>query len=363
MPIYEIGTEGFIPANATSFDAEGLKERADIQHLLRLRIESLGDGLLVLAEEFSGWVDSARRIDLLCLDTDANLVVVELKRTEDGGHMELQSLRYAAMIATMTFDTAVETLARTRNPVAPDTAAARAEILSFLKWDEPQESAFAMDTRIILAAADFSKELTTTVMWLRKRGIDLRCVRLKPYRLADGRVLVDIHPLIPLPEEAEFQTRLGAKEAAERRERMERHDLRVRFLLALQARAATRTPLHAGRAPSDSGVLNGAAGRSGFTLNYVTGRATSRVELLIQTNSAKTQLAALMQHRDDVEKAFGAPLIWQEKEASLQCRVYWEGPGGYRSLEAEWPAIQDVLVDKMIRLDKALRPRIQALPP
>jgi hypothetical protein len=33
-----------------------------------------------------------------------SLVVVELKRTDDGGHMELQAVRYAAMVSSMTFD-------------------------------------------------------------------------------------------------------------------------------------------------------------------------------------------------------------------------------------------------------------------
>jgi hypothetical protein len=35
-----------------------------------------------------------------------------LKRTEDGGHMELQSIRYASMVSTMTFDQAVDTFGR-----------------------------------------------------------------------------------------------------------------------------------------------------------------------------------------------------------------------------------------------------------
>jgi hypothetical protein len=47
--------------------------------------------LYVLAEEFSDWEDSWRSIDLLCLYKRANLVVVELKRTEDGEHMETSS--------------------------------------------------------------------------------------------------------------------------------------------------------------------------------------------------------------------------------------------------------------------------------
>ena len=53
-------------------------------------------GVLVVAEEFGDWEESKRRIDLLGLDRDATLVVIELKRTDDGGHMELQAIRYAA---------------------------------------------------------------------------------------------------------------------------------------------------------------------------------------------------------------------------------------------------------------------------
>jgi len=49
---------------------------------------------LVIAEEFSEWTEGARRIDLLGIDKQANLVVVELKRDETGAHMELQALRY-----------------------------------------------------------------------------------------------------------------------------------------------------------------------------------------------------------------------------------------------------------------------------
>jgi len=47
--------------------------------------------VLVIAEEFDGWDKSRRRIDLLGGDKDANLVVYELKRMEDGGHMDLHA--------------------------------------------------------------------------------------------------------------------------------------------------------------------------------------------------------------------------------------------------------------------------------
>lgn len=361
MPIFEVRPDGLTPAPATSFESAGIRERAGLQRLLKEQIECLESGLMVLTEEFSGWIDSARRIDLLCLDTDANLVIVELKRDEVGGHMELQALRYAAMVSAMTFEQAVHSLATHRSKGGPDLVKARADILEFLGWEEVEEESFARDTRIVLAAADFGRELTTSVLWLRQRGIDIRCIRLRPYRLEDGRLLVDIHPLIPLPEAEEFQTKLGEKRVAELKERAEQYDLRLHFLQALLARAQGRSELHAGRTPSDRGVLQGAIGRAGFSINYVTLQSDTRVELLIQTEDAKEQLHKLMQNREAIEAAFGGALEWQEKATTTQCRIFHTVAGGYSSPGTEWPRVHDDLIDAMIRLEAALRPQMVQL--
>ena len=48
-------------------------------------------------------------------------------------------------------------------------------------------------------AADFSEELTTSVMWLNEQGLDIRCVRIKPYNYSD-HILADVQEVIPLPE-------------------------------------------------------------------------------------------------------------------------------------------------------------------
>ncbi len=47
------------------------------------------EGVLVVSEEFGAFTDARRRIDLLGVDRDGRLVVFELKRTADGGHLEL----------------------------------------------------------------------------------------------------------------------------------------------------------------------------------------------------------------------------------------------------------------------------------
>src|ERR1700753_732437 len=89
---------------SSTFATEKVLERVDLQRLLRARIDAIADDVLVVAEEFGAFTEARRRIDLLGLDREGRLVGFELKRTGDGGHLELQALRYAAMISTMTFD-------------------------------------------------------------------------------------------------------------------------------------------------------------------------------------------------------------------------------------------------------------------
>ena len=92
MPLYQITNDELSPLVSTSFQEENLWERRDLQRLLRANIKVIADDIMVIAEEFGEWSESGRRIDLLAIDRDANLIVIELKRTDDGGHMELQTL-------------------------------------------------------------------------------------------------------------------------------------------------------------------------------------------------------------------------------------------------------------------------------
>lgn len=214
MAIYEISASKFHEIKTTSFVDAGLRERQDLQRLLRGQIEIVCPETLVIAEEFSQWEDSSRRIDLLGVDKNANLVVIELKRTEDGGHMDLQAIRYAAMVSAMTFERAVGVYADFLSQIGSATDA-RSALLEFLDWDEPDEDRFAQDVRIALVSAEFSKELTTSVIWLNDRGIDIRCIRIKPYD-DNGRTLVDVQQVLPLPEAEDYQVRIKEKQQRER---------------------------------------------------------------------------------------------------------------------------------------------------
>ena len=198
-----------------TFANEKILERADLQRLLRARIDAIADDVLIVAEEFGAFADARRRIDLLGIDREGRLVVFELKRTLDGGHLELQALRYAAMISTMTFDDLVghyENYLAAIEPEAADEAQAR-----LANWlDDGDGTVISRRVRIVLVSAGFDREITTTVLWLTDLyGLDIRCVRLTPYRVGD-RVLLDVQQMIPLPEASELTIQLQRKATQER---------------------------------------------------------------------------------------------------------------------------------------------------
>ena len=231
MAIYKmVGDKGRLDEVAqTSFGQEGVLERADLQRMLRDQPEVLEKGLLIIAEEFGDWQDSSRRIDLLGLDASGRLVVIELKRGETGGHMDLQAIRYAAMVANMTNEKVLETyqgyLDKRVDEKGETAEADDAETLirGHLGTTDEAPVIFTETPRIILASENFGKELTTCVMWLneswlRAAGQEIKCIRLQPHRNGN-EILIETSVVIPLPEASEYQTQFAQRKEEAREQR------------------------------------------------------------------------------------------------------------------------------------------------
>lgn len=351
MPIYRIEDDHFVPVPETSFSAAGILERTDLQRRLRNDITLLSPNLMVIAEEFTSWANSNRRIDLLCLDKDACLVVVELKRSDDAGHSELQAIRYAAMVATMTFSQVVAAYAQHKQ-VGFDEAAA--EITGFLGGEAPSEDEFGEDVKIVLVAADFSVEVTTSVLWLNDHGVEIRCVRLKPYQLADGTLLVDVQQVIPLPEAADYLTKFADKRDEQRKERGERHLLRQAFWTGLLALAKARGAPNGHRAPT---IHNWIGGGKGVNINYTLRGSDIQVEIYIDRGPKEANLRTfhfLEVRRESIE-AIAGPLEWEALPDVRACRIRRVLAGGYRSPKSEWPQIHEAVVDAGVLMEKAFK--------
>ena len=214
MPVYKVTETAFEPLDQTSFEQEGILERQGIQARLRDHPEVLEEGLFILGEEFSSWDESSRRIDLLALDREGRLVVVELKRSDQDSFMDLQAVRYAAMVAGMTLDQAVDAHQNYLSQRGLDPADAASRIQQHLSGDETEAAIDSRNPRVILVSASFSKELTTSVLWLNEIGMAVTCVKLELYR-AGNDLYLEGNRVIPLPEAEEYLIRLtGGQNAA-----------------------------------------------------------------------------------------------------------------------------------------------------
>ena len=196
----------------TTFSELKLKERYDLQEWLMDRPEVLGEPLLLITSEFDRFDRSDKRLDLLLLDRSARLVVAELKLDASGTLADQQAIRYAAFCSTMTMDDVTELYARR---VGKNDEDALADIAEFVASGDA--SSLNGEPRIILAAGSFDdQELTSTVLWLRRFGVDITCVELTPYIYPGDNTHVLLVPrtLIPLAEARDYVVSVERKERA-----------------------------------------------------------------------------------------------------------------------------------------------------
>ena len=367
MPLYEMTDSSFRPVPEKSFTDMGIGERTDIQRLLRTQIEVLGDDLYVLSEEFAEWDDSKRRIDLLAIDKQAWLVVIELKRTQDGGHMELQAIRYASMVAAMTFQRAVEIHEVFLDSLGQPPSEARDRMLRFLGWSAPDEDSFASDVRIVLVSEGFSKELTTAVLWLNSRDINIRCIRLQPYR-ADGKTLIDVQQVIPLPEAQEYTIRIREKQRQERRSRSARfsEESQQACVAYWQGVLDELTPsgiLEPGVKPPRKEDIRFKVGWPDFHLKAYFSRASpeAAVWLSCRGDNGFANYEALEAHRAEIERALGGPLKWTADEDREKGSFHSPFPRFDANDKSDWPRQHKLIADGVLRFYRAVKPFVEPL--
>lgn len=207
MALYKLGETALTHVAQPPMANLKIRERQDLQRLLKNQIDVISPGTLVISEEYSGWSGSLRRIDLLGIDPDGTLVVFELKRTEDGGHMDLQGIRYAAMASVLSYEEVLQVFA---NYLAKSGSSDDAEDVMRKHLETENNEDVAGRVRIVLVSADFGTEITTTVLWLNEQSLDIRCVRLVPYQDGDFMYL-DVQQIIPVPEASDYTIKIREK--------------------------------------------------------------------------------------------------------------------------------------------------------
>ena len=186
----------------------GLRERSDIQEWVADNPGILGEDLLIIAKEFSGFDRTSERLDSSRCDADGKVVVIELKRDDTGADAYWQAIKYASYLRRASEDDILRMLADHEG--VPEATAGE-KLLKHLGTDDfgPLNN----DQRIILASHRFAPEVTSAALWLNEKlpGESLiNCIQLTPYRDEDSDSLyLQANTIIPVPGEEDYEVQIG----------------------------------------------------------------------------------------------------------------------------------------------------------
>ncbi len=220
----------------------------------------------------------------------------------------------------------------------------------------------AMEARAaIWIVSEPRPEHIRAVGWLNESSADFYLLKVEAIRIGDSPA-APLLTLIAGPSEETRRVRDTKKEFGER------HEIRLRWWTELLDRAKAATRLHAAISPSRYSYVATGAGKRGLSFHYAVAQHETWVHLYIDRGRGQDRenlevFESLRAHQEEIEQAFGAPLMWQALEGKRACRIL--APiikGGYRDAEDQWPRIHEEAIDEMIRLEGALRPHIAALP-
>ncbi len=210
--MYKIDTasNSLMPLTVRTFRDLGFKERPNLQEWIAKEPSCLGEELLVIQKEFSGFADTTERLDLLALDKRGYLVLIENKLDDTGRDVTWQALKYASYCSTLSKEDVRSIYQQFLDKTNP-RADARTSIADFFA-DVYEDVTIneGLNPRIILVAANFRKEVTSTVLWLLNFNLRVQCIRVVPYSMGDEHFL-NIEQIIPTKDAEEYIIRLAAK--------------------------------------------------------------------------------------------------------------------------------------------------------
>src|ERR1051326_4470896 len=264
------------------FSELGFGERTHLQEWIAHEPEALGEELLVIQKEFAGFDDTKERLDLLALDKRGALVIIENKLDDSGRDVVWQCLKYASYCSGLTKVNIAGVYQQYLDKTGLDGSAEH-RICEFLEKEDFSEVILntGSEQRLIMVAAQFRKEVTSTVLWLLKHGIRLQCFRATPFR--DGeQFLLTLDQVIPLPEAEELMIGLAAKEKEElvtEQGQVSRYTLRTEFWhQIIDALEQAGVDLYGNVSPSRDHWLNAGSGLSGVHYTMIFSKDEARVE-------------------------------------------------------------------------------------
>jgi hypothetical protein len=360
MYIVQQAQKGLVPIPTVSFSSEQLLERDDLQEWLAANPAVLGEPLLIIQKEFDGFDGTSERLDLLALDRRGNLVVIENKTDDSGRDVTWQALKYASYCASLTAPQIIRLYQAYLDKQQAD-GSAEERLLDFF-----QGAAYETQLnqgnglRIMLVAAHFRKEVTSTVLWLLGFNVRLQCHQVRLYRLGE-QLLFQIEQIIPLRQTQEYTIQLERKKQEQAQlltESNQRKQILRRFWL--QALPVIRTKVAVFNAVNavDRQYLTAGSGISLVVYSFSISQHTATV-LLNFTRAQASQneflYNSLLHYKEQIEEECGFALNWENKPENSSCKISCPVVSiGYAD-ETHWTTLIEQLADIMAKLVGAVK--------
>lgn len=344
-----------------SFSELGFREREHLQEWLAANPEALGEELLIIQKEFSGFSDTSERLDLLALDKQGNLVIIENKLDDTGRDVTWQVLKYASYCSSLS-KKHIRNIYQDYLDKKGDGEKAEEKLGEFFNEVEYEEIQLnkGQTQRIIMVAGNFRKEVTSTVLWLMNYKLRIQCFKVTPYALEE-QLFLDIEQIIPMTDSEEYIISMADKTQEDIDAQVElktRHYQRLEFWKMLLKEMNSRSSLFQNVNPTKDHWLAAGGGVSGAGFNFVVSRNYARTELLIArsiTEENKYIFDELMKIKDSIEAEFGTALEWERLDDKKSSRIKHELREVSFYNRDDWEKMIEFLVDGMIKMEKALK--------
>lgn len=153
---------------------------------------------------------------------------------------------------------------------------------------------------------------------------------------------------------------------ANKKDWSERHFKRIEFWKTLLEKCSAKTRLFSAISPGRYHWIGAGAGRSGVSFSFTLLTEQAGVELYIDHDRKtgkknKAIFDALLSDKVAIEKDFGGPLVWERLNDRRACRISSVFLAGGLKNQKSWPALQEVMIDGMIRLENCLHRRFEKI--
>jgi hypothetical protein len=308
--------------------------------------------LLIIQKEFSGFADTAERLDLLALDKRGNLVIIENKLDDSGRDVTWQALKYASYCSSLSKEQIRNIFQQYLDQHSPGLSSADRLGEFFQAEYEELELNPGVSQRIVLIAGRFRKEVTSTVLWLMNYKLQVQCFEATVYSLGD-ELFLSLEQIIPLRGAEEYIIGMAEKtqeDAVRQKETPERYRVRREFWAFVLERMNRETDLFRNISPGTDAWIGTGSGVGGIVFNMVATSKASRVEAYINRERRENEkiFDALISRREDFEQAMGAPINWFRNDEGKGCRIDVTTEGNVYDRD-RWPQMAEFLIQTMTR--------------